>query len=80
VRCDHFHTTIWISNAICFSPDEKYGYFADTVAETILRQSLSRDDGWPEGDAELWLDLKAKDRYPDDAVVDTEGCVWNAHW
>ena len=74
------YAAISISNAICFSPDHKYAYFADTAAQTILRQPLSRDDGWPEGDPELWLDLTAEDRYPDGSVVDTEGCVLNAQW
>ena len=74
------YRAISISNAICFSPNRKYAYFADTATQTILRQPLSRDDGWPQGDPELWLDLSAEDRYPDGAVVDTEGCVWNAQW
>jgi sugar lactone lactonase YvrE len=74
------YPTISISNAICFSPDYKYGYFADTAAQTIQRQPLSYNDGWPEGDPELWLDLTAEDRYPDGSVVDTEECVWNAQW
>ena len=74
------YPAISISNAICFSPDRKHAYFADTATQTIMRQALSRDDGWPEGVPELWLDFTHEDRHPDGAVVDTEGCVWNAQW
>ncbi|MBT5679357.1 MAG: SMP-30/gluconolactonase/LRE family protein, partial [Marinovum sp.] len=32
------YRAISISNAICFSPNRKYAYFADTATQTILRQ------------------------------------------
>lgn len=74
------YAEISISNAICFAPRQPLAYFTDTATQKIMRQALSPKDGWPEGDAELWLDLTVENRHPDGAVVDIEGCVWNAQW
>lgn len=71
---------ISISNAICFSPDGAFAYYTDTQRGKILRQSLNGDDGWPDGDAEVWLDLKTEGLHPDGAVVDASGNFWNAQW
>ena len=71
---------ISIPNAICFSPDRKYAYFADTPTQQIMRQALEPDRGWPEGEAEVWLDLSKDGFFPDGAVVDSAGVLWNAQW
>jgi len=70
---------VTISNAICFSPDGRTLYFTDTPTRRILRQRLDRS-GWPVGGPELFLDLAANGLNPDGAVVDSEGCLWNAQW
>ncbi|MFW8637263.1 SMP-30/gluconolactonase/LRE family protein [Cribrihabitans pelagius] len=70
---------ITISNAICFSPDGRHAYYTDTPARRILRQPLDAE-GWPEGAAELFLDLSKEGLNPDGAVVDAEGCLWCAQW
>lgn len=69
-----------ITNAICFSPDRRYAYYADTADKRILRQPLDPDDGWLVGKAEIFLDLSGEDRNPDGAVVDSAGNLWNAQW
>jgi sugar lactone lactonase YvrE len=70
---------ITISNAICFSPDGKTAYFADT--DTLAIQKISLDaDGWPHGSPQLFVDLSEDGFNPDGAVVDSEGFLWNAHW
>ena len=66
-----FHP-ITISNAICFAPDRSVAYFTDTPKGIVMRQALNADDGWPEGDPEPWLDLRAEGLNPDGAVVDAE--------
>lgn len=72
---------ITISNAICFSPDGLYLYFADTARQTIWRQALRDSDGWPTGDdPEVFLDLRAERLNPDGAVIDSEGNLWSAQW
>lgn len=68
-----------IPNAICFSPDRHIAYFADTPRQQIMAQPLD-DRGFPEGPARLFVDLRAEGLFPDGAVVDREGCLWNAQW
>ncbi len=71
---------ISITNAICFSPDRRHAYFTDTPTQKIMRQPLAEADGWPEGTAEVWLDLSGTEWRPDGAVVDAEGNLWSAQW
>lgn len=70
---------ITISNAICFSPDGRTAYFADTALQIIRQVSLDTD-GWPLGAPELFADLSDEGLNPDGAVVDTDGHLWNAQW
>lgn len=73
------HGDITVPNAICFSPDGKTAFFADTLAGRIMAQPLDAE-GWPSGDARTHIDLRTEDLAPDGAVVDSEGCLWNAQW
>ncbi len=71
---------ISIPNAICFSPDRRHAYFADTPTRKIMRVRLEADFGWPDGDPEVFLDLTGEGLWPDGAVTDAEGNFWNAQW
>lgn len=71
---------VTIPNAISFAPDRSAAYFADTSEATIWRQPLAPSDGWPSGDAVPFLELARDGLHPDGAVVDSEGCLWNAQW
>ncbi|KUP94893.1 SMP-30/gluconolactonase/LRE family protein [Tritonibacter horizontis] len=71
---------VTISNAICFAPDRSCAYYVDTEVGRIMRQSLAAEDGWPEGDPTVFLDLSAEDFGVDGAVVDRHGNLWNAQW
>lgn len=71
---------ITISNAICFSPDGAFAYFADTAMGRIWRQRLNDADGWPEGDPIVYLDLSSHGLNPDGAVIDAGGNMWVAQW
>lgn len=72
---------ITIPNAICFSPDGSWLYFADTPQQKIWRQALRGADGWPAArEPELFLDLRAEGLNPDGAVADSAGGLWNAQW
>jgi sugar lactone lactonase YvrE len=70
---------ITISNAISFSPDGTTAYFADTDKQTIQKVPLD-EEGWPTGSPTLFTDLSPSGHYPDGAVVDSEGHLWNAQW
>ena len=82
----HFHKgkvtklypSISIPNAICFSPDGLTAYHTGGSG-AILRASVDPETGLPNSD---WQEFSAlKDLgYPDGAVVDDEGYLWNARW
>tara|TARA_B100000767_G_scaffold220416_1_gene208715 strand:+ start:1527 stop:2399 length:873 start_codon:yes stop_codon:yes gene_type:complete len=72
-------TGIAISNAICFAPNKTCAYYTDTPSQQIMRQPLDRQ-GWPKGQAELFIDLRAQNLNPDGAVIDRYGNLWNAQW
>ena len=71
---------ITISNAICFSPDRRFAYYTDTPTRQIMRVPLDAAEGWPSAPPEVFVDLKKDKRNPDGAVVDSDGCLWNAQW
>jgi sugar lactone lactonase YvrE len=71
---------VTVSNAICFSPDGTKAYFSDTTEQTINTWSLNEKDGWPVGSWKVFIDLREDNLFPDGAVVDAEGNLWNAQW
>lgn len=71
---------ITIPNAICFAPDGLTAYFTDTVTGIIWRQPLDEKSGWPIGEPEHHIDLRKTGLNPDGAVIDADGCLWNAQW
>ncbi len=68
-----------IPNSICFPPEGGWAYYSDTPTQLVMRQRTDAD-GWPEGEAEVFLDLRDTDHHPDGAVIDSEGVFWNAQW
>ena len=70
-------TGISISNGLCFSPDGRTLYFADSPKLTILAFDLDPDTGAISGER---LFAEVAHSGPDGATVDAEGCVWSACW
>lgn len=68
-----------IPNAISFAADGRSAYFADTAVQRIMVQPLDAE-GWPSGAPEVFVDLTSDGLHPDGAVIDSEGCLWNAQW
>lgn len=68
-----------IPNTICFAPDGGHAFFADSADARVRRVRLDRD-GWPAGEAELFLDLAPEGLVPDGAVTDAAGNLWIAEW
>lgn len=68
-----------IPNSICFAPEGDLAYWADTSQKKIMAQRLDTD-GWPEGEASVFIDLNAEGLNPDGSVVDAKGHLWNAQW
>lgn len=71
---------IKIPNATCFSPDGRTAYWTDTPTKQILKVATDPANGLPVGEWELFADVSEGRGYPDGAVVDSEGYLWNAKW
>jgi L-arabinonolactonase len=71
-------TDIAISNSICFSPDGRYLYFADTPQRAILRYDVDPATG-SIGNRKVFA-RTPPGAFPDGSNVDEHGFVWNAHW
>lgn len=69
-----------IPNATCFSPDGRTAYFTDTPTKKILKSATDPETGLPIGEWELFADVSDGRGYPDGAVIDSEGYLWNAKW
>jgi sugar lactone lactonase YvrE len=69
-----------IPNATCFSPDGRTAYWTDTPDQKILKCATDPETGMPDGEWELFADVAEHPGYPDGAVVDSEGYLWNARW
>ncbi|WP_424967812.1 SMP-30/gluconolactonase/LRE family protein [Dinoroseobacter sp. S375] len=70
---------ITISNAICFDRDRACAYYTDTPTRQVMRLPVDAE-GWPDGPAEVAVDLRAEGLNPDGAVTDKEGNLWIAQW
>lgn len=70
---------ISIPNAISFPPGGKAACFCDTVTGQVMRTALD-GEGWPVGEPEVFLDLRAQGLNPDGAVFDKDGVFWLAEW
>lgn len=74
-RSEVFATGIRIFNALCFSPDGRTMYFADSLDRAIRAFSYGPGDT-PVGDPRLLVDTNPWDSGPDGATVDADGCIW----
>lgn len=76
-RCAVLDRNIGISNAICFSPDGDWLYFADSLQGVIWRYRYDAVSG-AVSDRCTFADARALGSAPDGATVDAEGYVWVA--
>ncbi|MGG5819939.1 SMP-30/gluconolactonase/LRE family protein [Falsiroseomonas sp. HW251] len=75
--CTRWAADVGIANTLCWSPDGRLLYFADTLANRIdafdfdaVTGALSNRRPFAEGGPGA----------PDGSAIDTEGCLWNARW
>jgi L-arabinonolactonase len=71
-------TNIAISNSICFSPDGRHLYFADTPQRAILRYDIEPSNG-SLANRKVFAKTPAGS-FPDGSNIDAQGYLWNAHW
>lgn len=69
---------IEIFNGLCFSPDSRYCYFADSPTRHIFRFVFDVDNGRL-GPGEIFAQTP-EGGFPDGAAVDCDGCLWSAQW
>lgn len=72
--------TITIPNSICFSPDARTAYLADTMTGLIRKAAVDPESGKPIGDWQPFASTEGHRGGPDGSVVDAEGYLWNARW
>jgi sugar lactone lactonase YvrE len=67
-----------ITNGPAFSPDGALLYHTDTLKRTIYAFDLS--PGGEISNKRTFIQIPAEQGYPDGMTVDSEGCIWLAHY
>jgi L-arabinonolactonase len=67
------------ANGICFSPDGRKMYFADSPARKIWSFDYDVNTGTLNSRREL-TSFDSQPGLPDGSCVDAAGCIWNAQW
>jgi L-arabinonolactonase len=75
-RLDVLDEDIWVSNGVCFSPDDTKMYFADSHVKTIFVYDFDLAAGTL-GPRRVFATID-RPGVPDGSSVDTERFVWNA--
>ena len=69
---------IGISNSLCFSPDGRVLYFADSPERQIRAWDLDPRSGEP-ANGRVLAEVEGAG-VPDGSTIDADGCLWNAQW
>jgi sugar lactone lactonase YvrE len=67
------------SNSICFSPDGRRMYFADTPTGIIRYGDYDPDAATVTNVRDL-VTLAPGEGHPDGSTIDADGCLWSAAW
>ncbi len=68
-----------IANSICFSPDGRRMYYADSVTREIRCCQYDPDSG-AIGASQVFVPADAAPGEPDGSCIDAEGCLWTTRW
>ena len=75
----HKHESgIGISNGLCWSPEARYLYFADSARRIIYSYEFDRGSGTIDNQR-VFVET-GSGAFPDGAEIDSNGCLWSAHW
>jgi L-arabinonolactonase len=77
--CHRMVDGVVISNALCWSPDGRTMYHADTVQRIVWAWDSDPDRG-EIANRRVFVTLSGDEGNPDGATVDSEGFLWLAHW
>jgi L-arabinonolactonase len=70
---------IGMSNGLDWSPDGRFFYHVDTIAQTVTRFRWDAVAGVPH-DPEPFIEIPSAEGLPDGLTVDSAGCLWLAVW
>ncbi len=71
-------TTLGISNTLCWSPDQRHFYFADTLHNIIWRYDFDKANAAISNETVFFRDF---DRgLPDGSAIDARGFLWNCRY
>lgn len=70
-------TGLTVTNGPAFSPDGRVIYVSDSIARRIVAHDV---EGTTLSGRRVFAVLSEEEGYPDGLTVDTEGCLWCAHW
>ncbi len=70
---------VYLSNGLGWSPDSRTFYFTDTLRRVIYAFDFDIDDGSLFHER-VFAVVPEDTGYPDGLAVDTDGCIWSAHW
>ena len=68
-----------IANSICFSPDGRRMYYADSATRAIHCCDYDPDSG-AIGASQVFVAADAAPGEPDGSCIDAEGCLWTTRW
>lgn len=68
-----------IANSICFSPDGRRMYYADSVTREIRCCQYDPDSG-AIGASQVFVPADAAPGEPDGSCIDADGCLWTTRW
>jgi sugar lactone lactonase YvrE len=77
--CRRMIDGIVCSNALCWSPDGRTMYHADTLRRVVWAWDSDPERG-EIANRRVFIELSGNEGAPDGATVDAEGFVWLAHW
>jgi L-arabinonolactonase len=72
-------SNVAIANSICFSPDGRVMYFADSPTRKIWAYDYDTHTG-NVSNKRIFTDFADQPGMPDGSIVDSEGYLWNAQW
>jgi sugar lactone lactonase YvrE len=77
--CMRMRSDISVPNSICWSPDDRTMYFADTHVGMLWAYQFDLERGTLRNER-VFADCSNRPGKPDGSCVDADGCVWNAEY
>lgn len=72
-------TGVKISNGLDWSPDRQVMYYTDSPRRLIYKYDYDLLSG-SIGNRRVFVEVPEGEGFPDGLCVDSEGCIWSAHW